>query len=131
MSLSYRSLANFIGDDKLGGLREYLENRNANVDDRDEVSHNAIHDPIMNNTSHNNDNLAFYLIIVVVVVVAEWSDGVDSGLVQRQNRLRQRTADSRSRLEFGGQCDYDYWRLETICHCCVCVCAHCKFITVH
>lgn len=38
VSLSYRSLANFIVDDNLLGLRGFLENRHVVVDDRDDVS---------------------------------------------------------------------------------------------
>ena len=38
VSLSYRTLANFIFDDNLSGFRGLLENRHVVVDDRDEVN---------------------------------------------------------------------------------------------
>lgn len=38
MSLSYRSLSNFILEDDLVGLRGFLDNRHVVVDDRDDVS---------------------------------------------------------------------------------------------
>ena len=37
VSLAYRSLANFVVEDNLIGLRAYLENRNVTIDERDEV----------------------------------------------------------------------------------------------
>jgi len=37
VSLSYRSLANYILEDNLIGLRGFLENRHVVIDDRDEV----------------------------------------------------------------------------------------------
>lgn len=37
VSLSYRSLANYILEDNLIGFRGFLENRHVAVDDRDDV----------------------------------------------------------------------------------------------
>ena len=38
MSLNYRSLANYIIEDNLVGLRGYLESNHPGIDDRDDVS---------------------------------------------------------------------------------------------
>ena len=37
VSLSYRSLVNFVVEDNLIGFRGFLDNRNVVIDDRDEV----------------------------------------------------------------------------------------------
>lgn len=42
VSLSYRSLANYILEDNLIGLRGFLENRHVVIDDRDEVCKNIL-----------------------------------------------------------------------------------------
>lgn len=38
VSLNYRSLANYIVEDNLVGLRGYLESNHPGIDDRDDVS---------------------------------------------------------------------------------------------
>lgn len=37
VSLCFRSLVNYITDDNLAGLKNFLENKRVQIDDRDEV----------------------------------------------------------------------------------------------
>lgn len=40
VSLCFRNLASYVNDDNLPGLQSFLENKEVQVDDRDEVSFN-------------------------------------------------------------------------------------------
>lgn len=70
VSLCFRSLAGYINDDNLQGLQSFLENKQIQVDDRDEVS-----------TVSSNPHVLFYQNVIRL----EWDDASHGGGGQRQN----------------------------------------------
>lgn len=60
VSLSYRPLANYISEENLVGLRNFLDNRKPQVDDRDEVR-----------WTHDSVIFVFCLLLYSTFLVAE------------------------------------------------------------
>lgn len=79
VSLCYRPLVNFITDDNLAGLQNFLENKRVQVDDRDEVRFLNV---ILDNSPTNYSN--FNLL--------EWKYGTHIRCVQGKDTLRHRTS---------------------------------------
>ena len=103
MSIS-KSLTALILEDNLEGLRGFLENRNVNVDERDDVRLLGVF--VLSCCSIKRINF----------LLTEWIDGVVVGIGQRKNRLCQGFAEPRSRSEYRGQCRTHY-RLYLYCLC--------------
>ena len=93
MSVSYQSLANFIVEDNLSGLGDYLDNNYLGIDDRNDVSCKSFQ------LIPKPQWQYLWKIELVAWFVIEWINGVITGGKQRQSCHCNGTAQPRQRSQ--------------------------------